>query len=568
MNKLYPHHRIELKMKNLLTFVSALTLVGCQPLHISKANYNGRAISRGPVNSAQLSRGGATAPPSVGATLNTGDLLHSGQGTYVEISDAAQTQVILYPNTSVRVSSIWLEIGKLFVKARGSLEIKDQRVAGGVDGTAFFVESSGRSGITRFTVIEGQVTLRSQAGNWRPVAVRAPAYCTVTPGRQPVSNSLSEISRNNLINEANRLEQLLHGPGSKVLAPSVIGMSRDQAVRVLNQSNLRLDSVSTRPSERTPSGSIFGQRPAPGMFVARNSGVSVEIAGTDTIIEPEPSPPVRVPRVTGMRTRDAMSALRREGLEVNVRQTDRPSRAIPGTIVSQNPRSGTAVRRGSTITIVEQVGEQGPALPDTTLVVPDVIGMRTHEAIARLESNGLRASVRKSSRPSRARIGTIVSQNPRARTSVRQGSMVIITEQDRVSPEQQPFVRVPNVVGQSVQNAQATLSRAGLNGRISGRGSRVVNQSPSVEASVRRGSTVTLTVRLEAPPSIRVPNVIGQTSSSASRILQTRGLRIGKTSNDYTGRGRRGTIVDQTPSAGRHARRDRTVDVVIADSID
>lgn len=197
----------------MLATITLTLATSCQPMRISSAIHNGQSISQGVVANAKLERQVAVSEPSVGLNLTDGDRLSTGPNNYIEITDGFGTRTIVYPNTTVRIGSLWLEIGKMFVVAKGQFEVKDERVAGGVDGTAFLVESTGAS--TRYTVLEGRVILRSPTDAWPAIAVNPTVQCTIRKGRPPKGERLSVGNQKGITQEVNRIETRLHGPEIK-----------------------------------------------------------------------------------------------------------------------------------------------------------------------------------------------------------------------------------------------------------------------------------------------------------------------------------------------------------------
>jgi len=96
------------------------------------------------------------------------------------------------------------------------------------------------------------------------------------------------------------------------------------------------------------------------------------------------------------------------------------------------------------------------------------------------------------------------------------------------SPDQTP---VPTVVGMTQEQAQATLTDAGLTADVQNEASdtiekgRVISQSPEANASVDPGSAVTVVVST-GKPDVTIPDVVGDNKDSASDQLTALGLRV------------------------------------------
>jgi eukaryotic-like serine/threonine-protein kinase len=130
-------------------------------------------------------------------------------------------------------------------------------------------------------------------------------------------------------------------------------------------------------------------------------------------------------------------------------------------------------------------------------------------------------------------------------------------------------VKVPDVVGQPVQNATSTLRRAGLGSNVtevpnSAPKGRVVAQNPPAGTEVRGGTTVTLLVSSGkgggGGGNIGLPNVVGLPVATARNLLAALGFRVGI---GYTAGGPRNRVVSQSPGAGTQLPRGAYVTLVV-----
>ena len=96
---------------------------------------------------------------------------------------------------------------------------------------------------------------------------------------------------------------------------------------------------------------------------------------------------VAVPDLTGHDASESVEAALREGL-VPVVEADRDARASVGRVRLQSPAAGTVVRAGSNVTLSVGGGFSG-AMSD----VPNVVGLSTSEASARLSAAGFSTQV-------------------------------------------------------------------------------------------------------------------------------------------------------------------------------
>jgi beta-lactam-binding protein with PASTA domain len=210
--------------------------------------------------------------------------------------------------------------------------------------------------------------------------------------------------------------------------------------------------------------------------------------------------------------------------------------------------------------------------PELSVLVPDVIGMISDDAEQRLREVGLVAAVSEDEQTD-AQPGTVVEQAPPADTEVAGDSTVqLIVARDPTETR----ATVPNVVDLDVEEARATIEDAELNPVVELVDSQdvqpgiVMDQDPSADALVDRGSSVTLFVADD--PRVEVPALVGRSSEQADAMLE--GFGLNSTTSD-AGRVEppaegltpgfldAGTVIRQTPPAGTTVVFGDTVELVV-----
>jgi serine/threonine-protein kinase len=134
----------------------------------------------------------------------------------------------------------------------------------------------------------------------------------------------------------------------------------------------------------------------------------------------------------------------------------------------------------------------------TKVAMPRVVGLDQRQALNRLRRRGLSATIveRATSKPT----GTVAAQRPGAGAQVRRTSPVTL-----VVDAGSPRLTVPNLVGQPLPKAQATLTNDRLEGATttvltsSKPAGTVVDQTPKPGAKLAPGSLVTLSVAKRPP---------------------------------------------------------------------
>ena len=133
---------------------------------------------------------------------------------------------------------------------------------------------------------------------------------------------------------------------------------------------------------------------------------------------------------------------------------------------------------------------------------------------------------------------------------------------------QKPRVlRAPDLVGQPIGTARATLESRGLHaGREQSRPTTeqrpgtVLAQDPKPGAPVEPGSAIHLWVAAAPPRGVLVPDLINRPANQAASILEHSGLRLGEQRREES-EGPAGTVTRQTPEAGIRVRPGTTVNV-------
>jgi eukaryotic-like serine/threonine-protein kinase len=205
--------------------------------------------------------------------------------------------------------------------------------------------------------------------------------------------------------------------------------------------------------------------------------------------------------------------------------------------------------------IQDQLEESAP------VGVPLVEGLQRDLAIERIEAAGLEAEV--DEQPSiEIDRGIVIEQSPREGTQVSKGSTVTITVS--TGPRQ---VEVPSLVGGTYEEAVDALNELALEpqrvevfsqkpvGQVTG-------QDPEAGEIVDEGSQVEVRVS-KGVRQIAVPDVLGQSESSATGELQAAGFEVSVTEapSDTVSEG---LVSAQSPSAGTEAAKGSTVTITIS----
>ncbi len=200
-------------------------------------------------------------------------------------------------------------------------------------------------------------------------------------------------------------------------------------------------------------------------------------------------------------------------------------------------------------------------LDDNALVgVPLVKDLDRDLAIAQIEDVGLEAEVKE--QPStEIEEGKVIDQNPEEGTRVEQGSTVTITVS--TGPKE---VEVPRIVGLTYEDAVDALNDVNLDPRRVDVFSQkpvgqVTAQDPGAGEQVDEGTEVEVRVS-KGVREVEVPDVVGQSESSARSELEAAGFEVAVT--EAPSDTAEGLVASQTPSAGSQAGEGSTVTITVS----
>jgi serine/threonine-protein kinase len=197
---------------------------------------------------------------------------------------------------------------------------------------------------------------------------------------------------------------------------------------------------------------------------------------------------IRVPNVTGLAFDDAVRRLAERGLR-GVKGEERFHAASPkGTVLEQNPTTGSRDIEGATVTLAVSIGQQFGR-------VPALVGLSREDAQRRLESAGFDLGD-VTERPSQTPAGQVIDSRPRAGAdSPVPGTVSLVVS---AGPT---VVLVPNVIGRAVSQARSILEAAGLSvldvrsptgSAVTDENAIVFEQTPGATAQVPAGQRVSL----------------------------------------------------------------------------
>ena len=250
--------------------------------------------------------------------------------------------------------------------------------------------------------------------------------------------------------------------------PTVAGLTESAAVKELRADGFTVRQAGAINNNTVKAGSIVRTVPAVGTKVRKGSAITlVPSAGPRTI---------KVPDISGQQLADAESALRQSGLTVGQVHKVASSSVDAGIVVSTSPAAGLLWPQPKPVTISVSAG---PPLPN-------FVGQNEQAIQQWASQNDIQLNVQQAGNSDQPQ-GTITHQSPAASTPISQNETVTIMVSN--GP---PQVSIPNVDGQSLNDARTALHQLGFKVTIKKFGpfNKVFNYSPSGQAP--KGSTITL----------------------------------------------------------------------------
>ncbi|MGW7300348.1 Stk1 family PASTA domain-containing Ser/Thr kinase [Streptomyces sp. NPDC054829] len=228
----------------------------------------------------------------------------------------------------------------------------------------------------------------------------------------------------------------------------------------------------------------------------------------------------RVPALLSQPEAKAKDRLADAGLEVGEVERAFSDTIKRGRVISTDPEVGSRIRQNSSVNLVVSKGPQ-------VVKVPDVEGYSLDKARERLTAEGLEPGMVTREFSDSVPRGFVVSTTPEAGTERRSGSAVAL-----VVSKGRP-VDVPDVTGESLQDAREELEEAGLKVKVADEPvtsaefdkGEVAAQTPEPGSQAVSGDTVTLTLS-KGPEMVEVPDVVGEKVDDAKAELEAAGFQV------------------------------------------
>ncbi len=269
----------------------------------------------------------------------------------------------------------------------------------------------------------------------------------------------------------------LVGPGSRIVVPSTIGGSYDQALSLLKPLGITNVITEKRFDEEVAAGTIIESDP--------QAGGRIDSGGSVTLIVSKGAERFTIASLVGL-TPEAASALITKSPLILGTTKELFSNKIPkGFVISSDPQAGAQVKRGSAVNLILSKGVELVSLAS-------YVGKSGEQGLNELTEAGFEVE---SSYAFDEKIlaGAVVSQTPSGNIELPKSSKVRLI----VSKGSQ-YVYIPNILSLEESKAVAALKDLDLKVIVKKLGvkkiKKTTNISPKVGSKVKRGSVVTITV--------------------------------------------------------------------------
>jgi serine/threonine-protein kinase len=270
----------------------------------------------------------------------------------------------------------------------------------------------------------------------------------------------------------------LVGPGSRVVVPSTVGGSYEEAVGSFTPLGLTAVILEKRFDEEIAKGRIIESVPPGGGKV--DAGGSVEL-----IISKGPER-YTIPTITGLTPEAAQVTIMKFPLTVGTITEVFNSEIPKGFVISTSPTSGSSVKRDTQVNLIVSKGIEQVALDN-------YVGKSGEQALNELTEAGFDVESGYAFSETTPELA-VVSQNPAGGATANKGAKVsiLISKGPR-------YTFIPKTIITMEANAgKAVLESLGLKVKVISIGNakkKVIKKvSPAVNTKVLRGSLVTITV--------------------------------------------------------------------------
>jgi beta-lactam-binding protein with PASTA domain len=251
-------------------------------------------------------------------------------------------------------------------------------------------------------------------------------------------------------------------------APALVNMTKAQAEQYAQQHHFEVFYADGAYSDTVPKDTVVAQKPQANEKIVKGGTLTITLS-----LGPELFP---VPDVVGHELAAAQGELDSANLKVKQGSKQYSDTVPEGSVISTDPKAGTQLKKGDTVTVVVSQGK-------APIEVPNVVGQNINAVRATLQGLGL--TVNERYKDSNQPADQVIAQTPTAGNGLGQDGTVTLD----VS-KGPPTVAVPDVTNQPCQQAQQTLQQQGLQAQLNVNPNGFVRQMNPAPGTQVPGQTV------------------------------------------------------------------------------
>ena len=302
----------------------------------------------------------------------------------------------------------------------------------------------------------------------------------------------------------------------EVAMPNVVGLSREEAQKQIEDANLVFEVSSEEYNKDVEAGHVISQDPS--YMEGYNN---VKEGSTVSVVISKGQETTTVPKVVGMEQEEAIKALEEANLKAEVvEETSR--RVEEGIVISQETEADSEAYAGDTVKIHVSIGT---GIEQVTVV--SVVGQDEATAKSTLENLGLTVTI--SYQTATSDNGKVTAQSIDANRTVDKGSTITLTvnkvEEDKKA---NVTINVKAITGGYTENENVNSTSSSNVAKTSNIELKVDDRTVYTDSNIDKNTT-SLKTTISGKGSIRVTLVI--TDSKGGNWTRTQTVNLDNTSN-------------------------------------
>ncbi len=164
--------------------------------------------------------------------------------------------------------------------------------------------------------------------------------------------------------------------GKEIVVPDIVGMTMEEANKTLLNEGLKMEIKAHSYDDEVKKDRIISQKPAKGLKVKSKAVIEATVSDGPQL--------EAVPNLVGKKIADAKVAISNAGFEIGLIDQKHDEQYEAGIVMSQDPRSGSSIKQGTTIQLMVS---KGPS--PKRVAMPSLIGMELEKAREELTTRKL-----------------------------------------------------------------------------------------------------------------------------------------------------------------------------------